>query len=618
MQRENLGPAERIIQTLLTFSDHLVHNRPGVVMPSTNAIGVQWYPAIWKQEGEDRVVYRKEKVGKKTRLVKVGTLQADKITISGTTAKYRPAGLFPEVAVWMYRQVAEVWKLDSEFAARWASYVYKNDKIKDRKVIMAAFMLVQSKKGDPIRDNGKVLFYDDDFRDVGEAMMLLDKGDYLDLKLILRIREVLTLPQIADINRELGFGQSTRNPFLGRYQSVATSWLRYREENPKMLAGLIKSGWTKSLRDLAKLIQYKPTTPEFFKLLRWKQVQAKDGHRSLAIGEAVKAAETWEGLTETQVCEKIVATKPDFKRVVGLLPKSVGLTPAVMMASIEAGCLSNKDLTIQIPTLEELGLMTVPAVKARVDAALKAATDQRSANIALRVKSKELQEKLVTAAEEVSKKEVAEAVKDLEVIFLVDVSGSMTQSIELARHCLSKLVSAFPLEKITAAIFDTAGRILTIKHASAAGVDNAFSRGLGGGGTSHASGVLALRDKKLKEGTEALIIWIGDEEEGRENSDADFSESFSRLHFKPAAFGFIKVRDNRYRFIQNTAAALRIPCMFLNTQVFEDPYAFPQTISHLIASTPVGVQQVRSVAPRETLVDTIIKTDLLTKPLWAA
>jgi hypothetical protein len=30
-QREALGPAEHLIQTLLTFNDHMVHNRPGVI-----------------------------------------------------------------------------------------------------------------------------------------------------------------------------------------------------------------------------------------------------------------------------------------------------------------------------------------------------------------------------------------------------------------------------------------------------------------------------------------------------------------------------------------------------------------------------------------------------------
>jgi hypothetical protein len=31
MNQENLGPAERIIQTLISYTDHMNHGRPGVV-----------------------------------------------------------------------------------------------------------------------------------------------------------------------------------------------------------------------------------------------------------------------------------------------------------------------------------------------------------------------------------------------------------------------------------------------------------------------------------------------------------------------------------------------------------------------------------------------------------
>ena len=41
----HLGPAERIIQQLVGFTDHMVHNRPGMVTPDgRTAIGVRWAP----------------------------------------------------------------------------------------------------------------------------------------------------------------------------------------------------------------------------------------------------------------------------------------------------------------------------------------------------------------------------------------------------------------------------------------------------------------------------------------------------------------------------------------------------------------------------------------------
>lgn len=612
MLQENIGPAERIVNSLLSFNDHLVHNRPGVIVPSTDAIGVTWTQACWKQEGEHKVVYRKDKIGKKTKLTKLGNLQADN-TIEGSNAKYKPPGLFVEVARYMYRLIADVWNLDNEFAAKWASYVYKNDKSKDRKVIMAAFMLVQSRKGDPVLDNGKVAFYDEDYRDIGEAMVLLDGSNYLDAKLILRIREVLSLPQIADINRQLGFGQSTRNPFLGRFPKVARAWLKYREENLKLLEGLVKSGFSNKIQDLARSVQYKPESPAFFETLRWKQSQSKNGHRALAIGTAVKAADTWEGLTERQICERIVATKPNFKRIVGMLPVSVGLTRAVMGAAIEVGSLSSKDFVIQVPTLEKLELLSVAEIKAKVDAAINAAEDQRAANIALRVKSKELQASLQEGAENVSKKEVAEQLKGLFIQVIVDISGSMESAIEVAKQCLIKLLPAFPLDKISVSVFNSAGRLVEIKHASGAGVENAFRGIKAGGATTHASGVLAHQGVSIPADHDVLTIFIGDEEEsGR------FDDTVRRMPYKTVAFGLIKVRQSAYSIVRDTAAALQIPCLILDPKVFEDTYALPQTLRHMIASTPVG-KAGSNPAPfqRETLVDTILKTELLKKPIWA-
>jgi hypothetical protein len=49
-----------------------------------------------------------------------------------------------------------------------------------------------------------------------------------------------------------------------------------------------------------------------------------------------------------------------------------------------------------------------------------------------------------------------------------------------------------------------------------------------------------------------------------------------------------------------------------------DPYVIPRTIRNLVAATPVGQYHgVQRVAPRVTLVDRIMKTDLLHKPVWA-
>src|SRR4029434_604183 len=130
-----------------------------------------------------------------------GTMSGD-VRISGGTKRsvYKEAVIYEQVAVWFYRQIAKVWQMDNEFAARWASFAFAQEH-RDLKVVLAAFMLVQSRKGDPVREGDAIAFHDDDHRDVGEAMMLLQVKDRdMSPKMLWRIREVLRVPAIAAIN----------------------------------------------------------------------------------------------------------------------------------------------------------------------------------------------------------------------------------------------------------------------------------------------------------------------------------------------------------------------------------------------------------------------------------
>jgi hypothetical protein len=614
---EKLGPAEKILQTLLNHTDHMVHNRPGLVTPDArHTIGVRWVPVTHKEENGQKVVYELTKVGKKENKVRKGVMRADnKVEENGKiVGEYRSPGIFPEVGTWMYKQVAEVWKMDNEFAARWASYAF-GEEHRDLKVVLAAFMLVQTRKGDPVLDGGKVAFYDDDFRDIGEAMVLIHRRDGKDLnpKLLLRVHDLLKVPSVAAVNRELGFGNSARRPFLGRWSKAVEKWLQFREENPKMLDGLIKAGFKNTVKNLARAVGYKPETPKFFEALGWAQDQAKDGRRSMLIGVEMAKAETWDELTEAQVCEKIVTEKPDWKRIVGLLPKKLGVTRAIMSAAVEAGSLSNKDLIILTPTLEELGLLEVKEVKAKWDRAVKKAEDDvRAANIARNVKSKDVQEQLQAAADTALQKAVEQVTKNLRIYVIVDISGSMGQSIEKAKTLLSKFLQGFPPDRTHVAVFNSAGRIVEIKHASAAGVANAFNGITANGGTAHGAGVLALEKFKPKDDEDSLFIFVGD---GGERSTFETYVTQSKL--RPMAFGFLMLPGENFGAVDQTAAKLGIPCFRIQENTFDDVYAIPRTIRALVAATPVGAVARAAAVARVALVDTILRTEMLKKPHWA-
>lgn len=615
---EALGPAERVLSALLTHTDHLVHNRPGMIVTNASSpIGVTWSPVTHAVEKDQKVVYRLDKVGKTNRRTRVGALEADgRIREGGRLiGEYRPAGLFPEVAVHMWRAVASVWQLDNEFAARWASWAFPQEH-RDLKVVLAAFMLVQSRCGEPMRDgDGKVLFYDEDYRDVGEAMMLIRRKDGKDLnpKLLLRIGELLKLPVIAAINRELGFGKSARNPALGRWPKAVEKWLKQREDNPAMLEGLVRAGFRTTVMSLAQAVGYKPQSERFFATLRWRQKQAKDGRRAMAIGAEVAAAETWEGLSEAEICERIVETKPNYKRIVGLLPKSIGLTPAIAAAAIEAGALSAQDLVILTPTLEDLGLLEVPAIKERWQSAVNNAENQRAAHIASRVKHKETQEQLQVAADTAVRKAAEEVMRGMRLYFMVDISGSMNNAITTAKTYIAKLLGGFPLDKVHVSVFNTTGREITIRHASSVGVEAAFRGITAGGGTDYGAGVLAVQSRKPAADEDVLFVFVGDEQA------ASFDMAVARSGLSPLAFGFVRVDwDGRSSAVRDTASRLGIPCFLIDEAVFADPYAVPRVLRNLIAATPVGKSAESASPARAALVPAILGTELLRKPVWAA
>jgi hypothetical protein len=322
--------------------------------------------------------------------------------------------------------------------------------------------------------------------------------------------------------------------------------------------------------------------------------------------------ESWAGLGEAEICARIVADRPSYKRIVGLVPPEIGLTRAIVAASIEAGSMSHQDLIILTPTLEELGLLEVKEVKDRWEAAIRAAENQRAVNVAARVKRQETKEKLAVAAETAVRKVAEEVAKGLRLYFIVDISASMTNAIETAKGHITKLLGGFPLDKIHVSVFNTTGREVQVKHPSAAGVEAAFRGISAGGGTDYGAGVRALQTHRPKADEDVLFVFVGDEQAG------EFAEAVRASGLNPIAFGFVRVNwDGRSSAVRDTASRLGIPCFLIDEAVFSDPYAVVRTLRNLIAATPVGAVAAGAAPVRTALVETILKTDLLAKPVWA-
>ncbi|NMO18584.1 VWA domain-containing protein [Pyxidicoccus fallax] len=571
------GPAERLLEVVLGGSAHLWHNRPGL---DVNGTWVAAAHASATQKAQGRPV--------------------------------KP-GLFVPAAVRLYRQLLDIYKLNAELMAHFASYALTQTDWRDLKVATCALMLVQEHAGQPVRDDhGQVAFHDDDWRAIGEAMVLhyeRKSTRMLTPKAVLRVAELLEQPEIARLNREAGFGDpASRKAPMGRWKRVASRWLSAREANLPMLQGLVKAGYKETLKKLARKAGYKPATQGFFEVLGWKQKQSAEGHRTVGLsGLTLVKRERFDGLSEAEICEWIEMERLSYKEVVGRLPKDVGLTPAIMAALLPS--LSDRDLRLMTPTLEELGLLAEPSVRTRWEKAVANATDQRALNIAKNVRSEVLRQKLEEASDNAARHAVAEATAeaDVRVMFLIDKSGSMEGAIENSKEALTRILAGFPMDKLHIAAFDTMGTVLKPKAANRTAVQHMLAGLKASGGTTHAAAVQALhRDGvRVPEGAKLVVIVVGDE--AGEAGD-QFARAFRDFGYCVAAMALlVSVAGARGNTVRTCAGQMKVPFSEVNVDQFADPYQVPRVLKALLdAPTAQSVS-----VPQNGWVERVMRTPLL-------
>ncbi len=579
LPENQMGPAERLLDVVLGSSAHLWHNRPGL------DVGGEWRPA-----------------------------RAARGARRGSGRPVAP-GLFVPAAVALYTRLLEINRLNAELMAHFASYALVETDWRDLKVAAAALMLVQGRAGVPVHDDdGSVAFHDDDYRRVGEAMVLFyqrKSARMMTPKSVLRVAELLETPEIAALNRAAGLGDpAAKRAPLGRWTKAATRWLAVREANRPMLEGLVRAGYKETIKSLARKVGYKPESVDFFAILGWKQSQAEDGRRELGLDgslELVKS-ERFDGLSEAEICETIAAGRSAYKEVVGRLPSDIGLTPAIMVALLPT--LSDRDLRQLTPTLEELGLLVVPEIRDRWEKAIESATDQRALNIAKNVRSTELVEKLEEAADHAVRKAVAEAAAetDVRVMFLVDKSGSMQGAIERSKEALGRILAGFPLDKLHIAAFDTIGTVLRPKAASRVAVQHMLASINAAGGTMHGAAVQALNREgvKIPDGAKLIVIVVGDEAgEAGEN----LATTFRKLGYRVDAMALLLAGAPRGATVRDCAKALKVPYSEVTVEQFDDPYHVTRVLRALLEA-PVSAAAV----PTSALVEKVMATPLLEPP----
>ena len=588
LPEEQLGPAERMLNIFRNPDDHLFHNRPGIV-----------------ENGKWRAATREE-IEKKENI--------------------KAPGINEPVAVRLYQTIADIFLLNNELAARFASYVYQETDWKDLKVMCAAFMLVQSKKGLPVFNQNsnpnqkpEVAFYDDDYREIGEAMIKIYRKGWdrmMNPESILKISEILSLEGVQDINKKLGFcSPYKKKEFVGRYYRAVQNYLEYRELNLPLLEGAVtKGGFRKKLQNLARISGYKPKSQRFFEILRWEQRQSKIGARTIGLENLNIKKLTFEGLNEKEICEKIVKEKIGYKTAMGMLGKGQVLTPAIMVSLLDS--LSDKDLRILSPTLEGFGLLSNKAIRARWEKALKSSEDQRASNVALNMKKKENIEALQQASTAAVQKVVQEATKEADIYigFLIDKSGSMEGAIEESKKALGRILQAFPIEKLAIATFDSMGTRIKLKASTQVAVEHALSGIKASGGTSHEEGYKTLfADGTFRppKGSDFILFVVGDE---AGEAWTKLNTAIERVGVTPSAVAHIVscgTRWGRGHTLRDYSKNKNIPYTEVKVEDFSDPYSVTRVLKGILESTPLkGETNIK----KETLVEKVMKTPLLVRP----
>ncbi len=269
--------------------------------------------------------------------------------------------------------------------------------------------------------------------------------------------------------------------------------------------------------------------------------------------------------------------------------------------------LSDRDLRQLTPTLEELGLMAEPEVYAAWEKAVESATDQRALNIAKNVQSDAVREKLESAAEHAVEKAVEEATADakVQVMFLIDRSGSMQGAIDKSVEALSRILAGFPMDRLHIASFDTMGWVHRPKAPNRAAVQHMLGSIKAEGGTVHGAAVRALYSSgvRLPRAEPLIVIVVGDEagEHGR-----TLASVFNDCGYHPAALALIlNVAWSRGETVQQLARELAVPFSTIGIEHFDDPYQVPRVLSALLeAPTLTG-------APAFGLVEKVMKTKLV-------
>ena len=263
-------------------------------------------PTLSYLSNEDRLKAYNAIVGGCNHVYSKGKLQHDKL-----------AGVLS-----IFIQLAEH---DPYFLAHFASYAVKNLESKDLKVIAAFANSLSDADGTPFITGtdaqGKPI-YSPTYKKPNLRLVSQAAVQEFDPKLVNRIIEIANLKQSIGTRREA-------THFANSLKTAIRKWIHFREQNPKALEGMKKSGFAPTFKNIYRMMHMKPSQ-EAAEILGWRQGSAKKGNV-----EKIEKRNLidFKGLSDIQIAQKIRDEKIPVLGAMGALPDKI--SPVVAAAILE-------------------------------------------------------------------------------------------------------------------------------------------------------------------------------------------------------------------------------------------------------------------------------------------
>lgn len=477
---------------------------------------------------------------------------------------------------------------DPYFLAHFASYAVKNLDSKDLKVIAAFANSLSDADGTPFitgKDSQGKPIYSPTYKKPNLRLVSQAAVQEFDPKLVNRIIEIANLKQSIGSRREA-------THFANSLKTAIRKWVRFREQNPKALEGMKKSGFAPTFKNIYRMMHMKPSQ-EAAEILGWRQGSTKKGNV-----EKIEKRNLidFKGLTDIQIAQKIRDEKIPVLGAMGALPDKI--SPVVAAAILEQA--SGNQAVILRNLFDSQGLLkdkeVMKVFKEKIQTAKTALDRVEKLNTEV---DEEVQKVLKTAKAEKRKTDVGDVGR---VYVHIDISGSMSGAIEFAKNNGAIIAECInnPAENFFWGAFNTNGYSLSKPQSFEKDAFMASLYGLNAGGGTNC---LACYSDARKNNCD-IDIYITDQEHMGEPID-QLILKYDALGFsRPKAVVIVDFSNGRSNgSFKDRLERVGIPVSIIKPQALTESALVTQAIKTALKGATA-------------VIDDIMNTPLLKLPEW--